>query len=140
MKKMIYKLFVASCLLLGATSLLADSVVVVHPSNNSTFNADVIADIFLGKNKRFSNGNKAVPVSTNEKTETKKAFNKKVLKKSTGQLNSYWSKRIFTGKGRPPKALTSDLEVKQQVANNENVIGIVDAKSVDNSVKVVYRF
>jgi len=140
MRKTIYKLIVAASILLGASSVFAESVVVVHPSNNSVFTADIISRIFLGKEKNFSNGEKITAVTSPEKGDTKQAFNEKVLNKSTSQLNSYWSKLIFTGKGRPPKALSSDDDVKQQVANDASVIGIMDAKAVDASVKVVYRF
>ena len=130
----------ASGLLLGSTTLLAESAIIVHPSNNSVLTVEEISDLFLGKSRNFSNGNRAIPVTTAEESETKQAFNEKVLKKSSSQLNKYWSKLIFTGQGQPPKALANDQAIKQQIAVDANVIGIVDAKSVDESVKVVYRF
>ncbi|TQV75649.1 phosphate ABC transporter substrate-binding protein [Aliikangiella marina] len=126
--------------MLAATNVFAESVVIVNPMNDSKLDKETIAKMFLGKTKYFSNGDKVVAISPKEKGATKQAFNEVVLDKSSSQLNAYWSKIIFTGKGRPPKEYDSDDEVKQQVASNGNVIGIIDAKSVDNTVKVVLRF
>jgi len=140
MKKLFNKILFAVSLLLGATSVLAESVVIVNPLNDSKLDKETIAKIYLGKTKYFSNGDKVLAISTKEKSATKQSFNRVVLNKSSSQLNSYWSKIIFTGKGRPPKEYEFDEDVKQQVAGNGNTIGIIDAKSVDNSVKVVLRF
>ncbi|WP_210247160.1 phosphate ABC transporter substrate-binding protein [Aliikangiella marina] len=140
MNKIFYKLIFAVSLMLAATNVFAESVVIVNPMNDSKLDKETIAKMFLGKTKYFSNGDKVVAISPKEKGATKQAFNEVVLDKSSSQLNAYWSKIIFTGKGRPPKEYDSDDEVKQQVASNGNVIGIIDAKSVDNTVKVVLRF
>lgn len=140
MKSLFYKVIFAVSLFVAASSAFAESVVIVNPLNDSKLDKTAIQKIFLGKTKYFSNGDKVVAVSPAEKGATKQSFNEVVLDKSSSQLNAYWSKIIFTGKGRPPKEYASDEEVKQQVASNGNTIGIIDAKSVDNTVKVVLRF
>ncbi|WP_205623836.1 hypothetical protein [Pseudoalteromonas rubra] len=41
----------------------AEVVVIVHPSNDSSFDKDEIKKIFLGKTKSFSNGRNAILIS-----------------------------------------------------------------------------
>lgn len=140
MKYNIFKLIVAFCIVFGTTNLLAESVVVVHPSNTANFSQSIVAEIFLGKSKKYSNGTKAKPIALNEKSKVQSDFNKNILRKSSAQLNSYWSKRIFTGRGRPPKVFETSDDIKKQIINNTDVIGVMDEGAVDDSVKIVLRF
>lgn len=140
MRKLISKSLVALSLLVGAMNVFAETAVVVHPSNNSNLSEELIADIYLGKAKKFPNGVKVTAITLEEKSDAKTVFNKKILDKSNSQLKTYWAKLVFTGKGRPPKEFSSNDEVKQQIAANPNMIGVIDASAVDASVKVVTKF
>jgi hypothetical protein len=60
--------------------------------------------------------------------------------KSSSQLNAYWSKLVFTGKGTPPEKLTTDQAVIDFVAANGNAIGYVDSAKVTDKVKVIATF
>ncbi len=73
-------------------------------------------------------------------SDVHKEFAKKVLGKSSSQLKAYWAKLVFTGKGTPPKQINSDAEMIKLVAANPNLIGFVNAASVDDSVKVAATF
>lgn len=132
--------FVAAALLMGSSVLSAEPVVIINAANQTNVTKEDVKKLYLGKIKRFSNGNKAVVFSLSEKTEIKSAFNKKVLGKSASQFKSYWSQLIFTGKAKPPKELSSEAAVKEAVANEVNAIGIVDSALVDEKVKVVLKF
>jgi len=132
------KLLLVAALLIGSAAQ-AEVAVIVHPSNAAALNADVVSKLFLGREKSFPGGATAVPLSLTEGSAAASEFNDKVLKKSFSQLKAYWSKLLFTGKGTPPKEVSSDAEMLQLVANNPNMIGYVDAKSVDSSVKVVLK-
>ncbi|RZF80573.1 phosphate ABC transporter substrate-binding protein [Pseudoalteromonas sp. CO325X] len=125
--------------LLSSSVALADVAVIVHPSNGSDINKDTVERIFIGKEKSFSNGNKAIPISQ-ASGATADEFNQKALNKSSGQLKAYWSKLVFTGKGTPPKEVDNDAEVIQLVSSNPDTIGFVDAGSVTDAVKVVTTF
>lgn len=119
---------------------LAEVAVIVHPSNSADLDRSKISKIFLGKQKKFSGGATVIPISQNADQDVKNQFDKKVLSKSASQLKAYWSKLLFTGKGQPPKEMMNDKEVISLVSSNPNIIGYIDAKSVDNSVKVVATF
>ncbi|WP_333798423.1 phosphate ABC transporter substrate-binding protein [Rheinheimera sp.] len=118
----------------------AEVAIIVHPSNSNALDEATVAKIFLGREKSFADGKSVVPVSLSESSAASTAFNDTVLKKSSSQLKAYWSKLVFTGKGTPPKEITSDEEMIKLVATNPSLIGYVDASKVDASVKVALKF
>lgn len=129
-------------LVLALLSMTAQSavVVIVHPSNSSSLDVAAINRIFTGKEKSFSNGNKAIPISQVSTAPATDEFNEKVLSKTAAQLKAYWSKLVFTGKGTPPKEMSDDQEVLKLVASNPDTIGYISASAVDSTVKVVMEF
>lgn len=138
--KIIVKSLAAAVALSFSCFSMAEIAVIVHPS--ASFNSmteDDIARIFLGKSKRFPNGNQAVPVNQLEGLVTRDKFNEAICKKNASQYKTYWSQLVFTGKGTPPKDVGDDAAVKAQVAANPKAIGYVDASAVDSSVKVVFK-
>lgn len=132
------KLLIASSLLVCQFAF-AEVAVIVHPSNNNALDEATVAKIFLGREKSFADGNSAMPLALADSAAASTAFNDAVLKKSASQLKAYWSKLVFTGKGTPPKEISSDAEMLQLVATNPSVVGYIDASKVDASVKVALK-
>jgi ABC-type phosphate transport system substrate-binding protein len=126
--------------LFAANYALAEILVVVHPSNTSTFDKSTIKKMFLGKKKSFSNGRTAILLSSLAKSTATEEFNKKVIGKSSNQLNGYWSKMIFTGKGTPPQSMPSADEIISAIAANPDAIGYIDSSEVTDAVKIVATF
>lgn len=125
-------------LLTGAAQ--AEVAVIVHPSVGFDALSEVeVAHLFLGKSDRFPSGGQAVPVNQNEGAAVREAFYLQVCKKNASQYKAYWSQRVFTAKGVPPKDAGDDAAVKALVAANPGMIGYIDASSVDASVKVVFK-
>jgi ABC-type phosphate transport system substrate-binding protein len=118
----------------------ADVAVIVNPSNASALDDDAIKWLFLGKAKSFPNGEQAIPLNQKQGSTVSDEFGDKVLGKSASQLKAYWSKLVFTGKGTPPKEQDNDAEVIKLVASNPNLIGFIDAKSVNDSIKVIKTY
>lgn len=120
-----------------STAAQAGMAIIAHPSNPlAGITAEEAAKIYLGKSVSFNNGRSATPVDqTAGPTRTK--FNKQVLDKDDGELKAYWSKLLFTGKGRPPEEVGDDAAVKAWVARHPEGLGYVDGKVVDGSVKVL---
>ena len=131
-------LFVSA--LLFSVSSLAGVAVIVNSSNGASINESDISRIFLGKVKKFSTGDKITIVNLKYNHETRNEFEKKVLNKSASQVKAYWSKLMFSGKGKPPKELASDKDILAFVAANPGSIGYVAEGSVDGSVKVVKTY
>ena len=122
-----------------AAQALAGSVVVVGASSTigPTSKSDIIK-VFLGKKKALP-GASVVPIDQDDGNGVRLDFYKKIVKKTQSQLQSYWSRLIFTGKGQAPQMVGGDEEVKSMVATNPNLIGYIDEASVDASVKVIYK-
>jgi ABC-type phosphate transport system substrate-binding protein len=118
----------------------AEVAVIVNSSNTATISDSDISRLFLGKLKSFPNGDKAAPVNSKFGGETRYEFEKNILKKNSSQVKAYWSKLIFSGKGKPPKELGSDNNTLTLVASDPTIIGYVDAASVDSTVKVIKTF
>lgn len=128
-------------LLLSSINLaFAGVAVIVNPSNPINLSHAELAKLYLGKTKSFSNGDKCTPVSLSDNNPLSQTFRSSILNKSASQLKAYWSKRIFTGKGRPPKQLESVTSIKQFVANDTSAIAYIDETDVDASVRVVFVF
>lgn len=96
-----------------------------------------LADIFLGRTNRFPDGTPAMPCDLAEGSALRDEFYSRVVGKSAAQVKAYWSKIIFTGRGRPPREVTTSAEAKKLVAENPGVICYIDRALVDATVHVV---
>jgi ABC-type phosphate transport system substrate-binding protein len=140
MMKTLIKFLAAAIVFSFSTICLAELVVVVHPSQTVTsLSEDDVSRIFLGKSRSFPNGERAIPVNQDEKSGARATFNELVCKKSASQYKSHWAKLVFTGKGTMPKEVSDSAGVKALVAANPNMVGYIDSKEVDASVKVVFK-
>lgn len=140
MKNRLTKTLVATALSLGAIAAQAEVAVIVNSSVAvADITADVAADIFLSKVNSLPDGTKMVPLDQEDGQKAREEFYSKVVKKDAAQLNAYWSRLIFTGKGEPPKKVADNAEVVALVSTNPNIIGYVDAASVTPAVKVLLK-
>ncbi len=118
----------------SATSASGELAIIVNANNPSgDITVEQVANIFLGKSRRLPDGTKVIPIDQLEGELPRAEFYDKVVQKSQSQLNSYWSRQIFTGKGQPPFAVTSDSEVLEFIAANPNMIGYVDLATVEKA-------
>ena len=140
MKKSKSKLFIGLSALLISFSSLANVAVIVNSGNSAAIDEGDISRIFLGKVKNFSSGEKVTLINLEYNQPTREEFEQKVLNKSASQVKAYWSKLMFSGKGKPPKELATDKDILAFVAANPGAIGYVAEGSVDGSVKVVKVF
>ena len=116
----------------------ADVVAIVSAKSSvKTLTPNQVADIFLGRVSRFPNGLLAVPVDLRDGSAERDQFYARITGKTPAQLKAYWSKIIFTGRGQPPKAVSTDLDVKKFIAANESAIGYIDIALLDDSVRAL---
>lgn len=138
----LFKLFIVISVFLTmqiwSMSVLAEIVVVVNSSNSTTsMKSSDLRRIFLGKADSFKNGGKAVAVYQITASDSRKTFDKSFLGKTSAQMNSYWSRQMFSGNGVPPKELSGDLAVLQYISGETTAIGYIDSSAVNESVKIV---
>jgi ABC-type phosphate transport system substrate-binding protein len=124
--------------LLALPAMAVDMVVIVSArSPVASLRQDQVADIFLGRAGHFPDGGEAVAIDQGLGSPLRNAFYMRVAAKSPTALKVYWSKMIFTGRGKPPRELPDSAAVRQQVAGNPALIGYIDRASLDASVRPV---
>ena len=134
------KLLLCISIMLFSSYTLAEVSVIVNSGNGATISDDDVSRIFLGKIKAFSTGDTITIVNLKYNNATRNEFEEKVLNKKASQVKAYWSKLMFSGKGKPPKELANDKAILAFVSANPGAIGYVAKASVDGSVKVVKTF
>jgi len=138
--KTIRSIFLLLAVTIASVSAQAEIAVIANKSVAITSIAETqAAAIFLSQLDVLEDGTQLIPVDQKDDQETRTAFYVKVIKKDAAQLNAYWSRMVFSGQGQPPKKMADDAAVLGLVRANPNVIGYVDAVSVNNSVKVLLR-
>lgn len=135
-------LIVFSICFLLVVEVRAEVAIIVNPNNTANWNdgeiKDYLKDIFLNKKEKFPDGANAKPVDQSEGRPIRNEFYLKLAEKDETDMNVYWSNLIFTGNGRPPKAVGDDTSVKRFVAENINGIGYINTTFIDKTVKVIY--
>lgn len=122
----------------GGVARAAEVVVIVSAHNPvATLRADQVADIFMGEATRFPDGLEVQALDQAWNTPLRNEFYQKVASRTPALMKAYWTKRIFTGRGQPPRELSSSMAVRKAVAENPGAIGYVDRAAVDASVRVV---
>ncbi|HCB40685.1 MAG TPA: phosphate ABC transporter substrate-binding protein [Gammaproteobacteria bacterium] len=138
MKLKLARVLSTAGLMMAATFASAGVVVIVNassPINSAT--AEEIQQVFLGKRNEIG-GVSVTPVDHSEGNEVREVFYDKVVDKTPSQLNAYWSRLIFTGKGKPPKQYFDDAEVLETVQEEEDSVGYIDSSSIAEGVKVIF--
>jgi ABC-type phosphate transport system substrate-binding protein len=129
----------AASMLISSASFAEIAIIVNNSVSVPSISLDQAANIFLGKVNELPGGIRMVPIDQEDKQKAYAEFYSKVVKKDAAQLNAYWSRLIFTGKGEPPKKMADNTDVLALVAANPNIIGYVDASAVNSSVKVLLK-
>jgi ABC-type phosphate transport system substrate-binding protein len=127
-----------AALCVAAPLVRADIVVVVAANSPIRRLSDnEIADVFLGKLARLPGGGPVVPLDQAEGSAARDEFYLQLTGKSPAQVRSFWSKVIFTGRGRPPRMLANDAAVIRALRQNPDAIGYVSRNSVDAGARVL---
>lgn len=120
-------------------AVTAEQLVVIVNASNPTVSvtADQVQQLFLGVTATMPGGLKAQPVDQAEESPLRVDFYQKVAGKSAAQVRAIWARLIFSGRGLPPKTLSSSADVKKFVAADRYGIGYIEKSAADSSVKVV---
>lgn len=139
MKSML-RLFLASTALF-AVQAAADVAVVVAPSVPlDGISIQQLERLYLHRPDRYPDGVELTPLDQSAGSEIRRNFVQKVLWKSEIEVAEYWSRRMYSGKGRPPRQVRGDAAVIDAVTSSPGTVGYIDAGSVDDRVKVLLTF
>ncbi len=133
------KIVIASAMLILVPLLsLGDEYVVISNKNIKELSESEIKAIFL-KKLIFIDNFAAVPVNLEAGDSLRVKFEEKLLDMSFERLKSYWTKEHYLGH-RPPINMKSEESVKAFVKKVDGAIGYINANSIDDSVKVLYKW
>jgi ABC-type phosphate transport system substrate-binding protein len=124
-------------LLTGATAAGELVVVVSAHSAITTLRAEQVADIFLSEATRFPDGGEVVALDLPIGSPLRDDFYLKVANRTPALMKAYWTKKIFTGRGQPPRELPNSMAVRKLVADNPTLIGYIERSALDASVRPV---
>jgi ABC-type phosphate transport system substrate-binding protein len=100
--------------------------VIVNPDNPSiSASRDFLERAFLKQTADWSDGESIRPVDQRPDSGVRRAFSNAVLKRSIAAVRSYWTQRIFSGRGVPPPELDSDEAVVGYVLKHRGAVGYV---------------
>ena len=113
-------------------------VVVIHPKvHMASAPTEFVADVFLKRTTRWSDGMYVRPVDLKPTSPVRKRFSESVLKRSVAAVRSYWQQRIFSGRALPPPELESEQAVIDYVSKHPGGVGYVGANTELAGVKVL---
>lgn len=116
----------------------AELAIIANPDSKAIGTTkDELAKVYLARSNTISGGVKVVPMDQEPGSASREQFYSKVVDKNESELKRYWSKRMFTGKGKPPRTVRDDEAMKDWVSKNRDAIGYIDGALLDGSVKVL---
>jgi ABC-type phosphate transport system substrate-binding protein len=112
--------------------------VVVNRENPETvLDRKFVADVFLKKTTRWSDGTLVRPADLSASAAARQHFSDNVLGRSVSAVKSYWEQAIFSGRDTPPPELDSDEAMVRFVAKHAGAIGYVSPNADVTTVKTV---
>ena len=116
-------------------------VVVSNSNPASSIKRQDLAQLFLKKKSRWTDGKEVLPVDQTARSAVRGAFTKAVLKaEGMGHLSdveSFWLQQVYSGRGNPPPIKASDADVLAFVQANPGAIGYVSTATLPGSLKVL---
>ncbi len=116
----------------------SDFVLIVNESNRvSDLRTEDVSRIFLKKTRHWGNGVEIRPADRTEKSAVRRSFTKRVHGRSVSAIKMHWNKKIFTGRGVPPRELRSDAAVVEFVRKNPGAVGYVRVDAPMQRTRIV---
>ena len=121
-----------------ATQEEAGFQVIVHPTMvGKVITRTALADIYMGKADRWSDGRQVLPVDLSATSPIREAFSRACLGLPTEGVRLYWMRRISSG-AQPPFSRKTDEDVIAYVASHPGAVGYVaEGLALPETVKAV---
>ncbi len=124
--------------LLLTGSVHAGLAIITHPDNpEPALTLNQVKRIYLAKARTFPQGGTVRRADQAPDTPAYREFVSKVLGLREQQLNAYWSKMTFTGRGVRPDNVGDDADVRQWILQHRDGLGYIDTGQVNEQVKVL---
>jgi hypothetical protein len=114
------------------------NVIVNKSASIDKLTAVDIRRIYLAKMTHLPSGDKIIPLDVSQDSDLYANFYKAVVGKGIAQISSYWSRMLFTGKGRPPEQILDRSRLIKSVEDDKKYIGYVEGEVLSENIKIVY--
>ncbi len=116
-----------------------DIFVIAHAQNpQKALTQKETVDLFMGRKRAFENGDFVLTFDLPREHSVRGAFYQSLTGMSPAQINSYWSRLMFTGQTMPPQALPNEQAVVDVVRRNPSALGYVGGAPADKGVRVLF--
>lgn len=128
----------ALALLACALPARADFYIVVHASNpqRALTQKDAV-DLFMGRSRAFANGDFALIFDLPRDNPRRAAFYQALTGMSVAQVNSYWSRLMFSGQSVPPQALPDEVAMAGILRRNPSALGWLSKEPAEPGLRTV---
>lgn len=106
--------------------------VIIHGDNPlDSMSAKELSKVFLKKTKQWPIEQKLriEAYDLDDDADAREAFTRAIHGKSVSAIQSYWQRKIFTGKDVPLDEVDSDAEMMEKVAAEPGAVGYVSAST-----------
>ena len=129
-------LFASAPVATGAESI----VVVVNASSGvEALSRNEVINIFLGSFRQMPSGQTAVPVDLPKGNPTRAEFYRLLVGKNPAEINTYWSRIVFSGKTRPPVQAERVEDAVSMVHNSASAVTYLERSKVSGRLRIVFE-
>lgn len=112
----------------------ADLHVVVHAGSRVTsLTAKEVLELYMGRTRAFPNGDFALLFDMPRNSAVRADFYLALTGMNQAQINSYWSRLMFTGQTLPPQTLPDDAAMVDIVRRNPSALGYLGHAPAEGS-------
>jgi hypothetical protein len=112
----------------------------VNSSNKiSEISQDKLENIFSGRMIFWESGGRIRPSLIDEESPSGKAFLAQVVKMDSKQYVDFWRRKLFSGRGLPPRSFKSEKDLIHYVSENEGAIAVLSSRpgAVESAIRII---
>lgn len=94
-------------------------------------------DLYMGRSRAFANGEFALVIDLPRDHPRRAVFYQSLTGMSIAQVNSYWSRLMFSGQSSPPQAVPDEAAMVNLVRRNPSAVGWLDREPTDAGLRSV---
>lgn len=138
MKAQLKHLVLAAAAVLASFAARADFYIVVQTGNpQAALTQKEAVDLFMGRTRSFGNGDFALVFDLPRNNARRAAFYQALTGLSPAQVNSYWSRLMFSGQSMPPQPLPDEAAMVDIVKRNPSAVGWLSKEPGDKQLRTL---
>ncbi|HEY8877899.1 MAG TPA: hypothetical protein VIN03_10070 [Roseateles sp.] len=124
--------------LLLALPARADFYIVVNAANpQRALTQKEAVDLFMGRSRAFANGEFALIFDLPRDNARRAAFYQALTGMGVAQVNSYWSRLMFSGQSVPPQTLADEAAMVGTLRRNPGALGWLSREPTEPGLRSV---